>query len=169
MRLMLKSYKTCGCRKGYSASLGVPGSPRQPRWRRPWVRVTKIVKYERERQRLTQRIIRRVPKLLQNHTTTEHFDITEWAPLWAEGLWAFGPQGPTTPYLFPSLLPSCLRPWLTLSVCVRTQGRCVDRRCEAGSAFVEATGFCHDQFEAGFCPGGLPRSRTVGAIDDRGR
>ena len=34
--LMLKSYETWGCRKGYVASLGVPISPRYPRWRRPW-------------------------------------------------------------------------------------------------------------------------------------
>ena len=28
--LMLKSYKTWGCRRGYLASLGVPGSPGTP-------------------------------------------------------------------------------------------------------------------------------------------
>ena len=46
LELMSKSCETCGCRRGYLASLGVPGSPRHPRWRRPWcVLTTCPVKY----------------------------------------------------------------------------------------------------------------------------
>ena len=42
--LMLKSCQTWGCRLEYLATLGVPGSPRHPRWRRPWPRKAKSVK-----------------------------------------------------------------------------------------------------------------------------
>ena len=36
------------------------------------------------------------------------------------------------------------------SVCA--QGTCQERLCPVGTAFVQATGFCHDQF-SDFCPG----------------
>ena len=41
--LILKSGETRGCQREYLAALGVPGSPRHPRWRSPWLRKSKAV------------------------------------------------------------------------------------------------------------------------------
>ena len=40
--LMLKSWETWGCWRGYLADLGMPGSPRHSRWRRPCIALQRV-------------------------------------------------------------------------------------------------------------------------------